>query len=383
MRTRFVCQNPRRWRGFCFVLVLGAVNVAVAQPYRPASDAELLAELPARSAPGPQLRARDAALAARAAQVFIERGRRSGDPRDYGYAQGLLQPWWADADAPDAVLLLRATLRQHRHAFDAALADLDRLLARTPDHAQGLLTRATLHRVRGALDASLQDCDRLQAVAPGFASDMCRLAVQAQRDPGAALTEFDRLNTVAVTQTDELAAWLQAERGAAAERVGDAVRAEAAYRAGLARAPWDVGLRTALADLLIDGGRASEALVLLAEAPAEDDALRLRELLAVRASDTSRALALTDALAAAYASTRARGDTPHLREEAMFELKVRNDPQQALALAQANWVDQRELADARLLLAAARAADDRDTVIALQAWCARERVRDGWLEQRW
>lgn len=374
-------QNPRRRRGFWSVALFVA-GAAVAAPYRPADDAEVLAHLPPRNAPLPA-RSADAALAARAAQVLIERGRRSGDLRNYGYAQGLLQPWWADADAPDAVLLLRATLRQHRHAFDAALADLDRLLTRTPDHVQGLLTRATLHRVRGALDASLRDCARLQAVAPGFAAQLCQLAVQAQRDPGAALTELDRLDAAAAAQTAELAAWLHSERGAAAERLGDAVRAEAAYRAGLARAPWDVGLRVALADLLIDGERASDALILLAEAPATDDALRLRELLAVRASDASRATALTDALATAYASTRARGDTPHLREEAMFELKLRDDPQQALALAQANWVDQRELADARLLLAAARAAGDHDTLIALQAWCARERVRDRWLEQRW
>src|SRR5690606_23291743 len=128
-------------------------------------DEERLAELPARTAPAPLPRGRDAALAARAAQLFIERGRRSGDPRDYGYAEGLLRPWWSDPAAPDAVLLLRATLRQHRHEFDPALADLDRLIERNPLDAQALLTRATLHRVRGALDRSLQDCEAVQRAA--------------------------------------------------------------------------------------------------------------------------------------------------------------------------------------------------------------------------
>jgi hypothetical protein len=375
-------QNPRSRRGFCFVLLMLCCATAAAQAYRPDRDDEVLAELPARTAPAALVRARDAALAARAAQVFIERGRRSGDPRDHGYAQGLLQPWWSTPDAPDAVLLLRATLRQHRHEFDAALTDLDRFLARSPGNAQALLTRATLHRVRGALDRSLQDCDQLQVAAPGVAAGLCRLAVEAQRDPATALAALERLDAAMQAQPDEVLAWYHAELGAAAERLGDSDRAEGAYRAGLVRAPWDAALRAALADLLIAQNRAHEVLPLIEAAPASEP-LRLRELLARRAIGNARGEALADSLAEAYDATRRRGDTPHLRDEAMFELYGRGDAARALTLAQANWRDQRELADARLLLAAALAVGEREVVEELRSWCARERVRDVWLERRW
>ncbi|WP_091532209.1 hypothetical protein [Fontimonas thermophila] len=361
-------------------LVAGSAHAA---PYRPANDDEILERLPPRAAPAPRAAVPDAALAARAARVFIERARRSDDPRDYGYAQGLLQPWWSAPDAPDEILLLRATLQQHQHAFDAALADLDRVLERSPDKAQAWLTRATIHRVRGALDAAAADCERLRTVAPGVVAELCRLAAAAPRDPQGAGAALDALAAAAATQPDPIYAWYQAERAAAAQRRGDLAAAEAAFTAGLARAPWDIGLRAAYADLLLDSGRAAAAAALL-DGAAASDTLRLRALLADRAlGNEARAAELTAALADAYAALRRRGDAPHLREEALFELKVRADAARALTLAQANWRDQRELADARLLLAAAQAAGDARAIAGLRDWCAANGVRDAWLETRW
>jgi hypothetical protein len=374
-------RNPRRWRGFWLVALLAA-GAAAAAPYRPTDDAEVLARLPPRVAPVPAGVA-DASLAARAAQVYIERGRRSDDPRDYGYAQGLLQPWWTAADAPDAILVLRATLRQHQHDFDAALADLDRVLARSPGHAQARLTRATIHRVRGDLDASLQDCVQMAAVAPGFAAILCRLAVVAQRQPDVAAAELDALAPASARQPQALYAWYQAERAAAALRRGDNLTAETALRDGLARAGWDLGLRTTLADLLLDQQRAAEVPALLADA-ADSDALRLRLLLAQRAlGQTEPAAALAATLVEAHAALQRRGDPPHRREQALMALHVDGDAVRALELARANWRDQRELADARLLLAAALAAADAGAIAGLRAWCAQLGVRDAWLEARW
>jgi hypothetical protein len=49
----------------------------------------------------------------------------------------------------------------------------------------------------------------------------------------------------------------------------------------------------------------------------------------------------------------ARGDRIHLREEARFRLELGGDACAALALASEDWQVQRELADARVLLATA------------------------------
>ncbi len=383
--------GPRATRGFWFVVLALLTGTAEAAPYRPTSDAEVLERLPARSAPlASSAQPLDAALAVRAARVFIERGRRSDDPRDYGYAQGLLRPWWTAPDAPDDVLLLRATLRQHRHEFDAALADIDRVLARNPGAAQAWLTRATIHRVRGNLDASRQDCQQLTEVAPGIAGVLCRLAVVVQREPRAALAELEALAPRVAREVEAMVGWYLAERSAAAERAGDAAAAEAAFLEGRERVPGDIGLRAAHADFLLNQGRANDALVLLADAP-PSDSLLLRELIALSVIDdahgpaqaAARREALTDALSSSYEAVRRRGDAPHLREEGLFALHVQGDAIRALDLAQQNWRDQRELADARLLLAAALAAGDRDTTAALRTWCEQAGVRDVWLETRW
>jgi hypothetical protein len=54
------------------------------------------------------------------AQGYLELGRVSGDPRYAGYAEAALAPWWHLDQPPQEVLVLRATLRQRMHLFDAA-----------------------------------------------------------------------------------------------------------------------------------------------------------------------------------------------------------------------------------------------------------------------
>jgi hypothetical protein len=68
---------------------------------------------------------------------------------------------WPDANAaPDDVLLLRATLEQYLHEFDAAVAHLRLLLARpgSERQSQAWLTLATVLRVQGRYAESDAAC---------------------------------------------------------------------------------------------------------------------------------------------------------------------------------------------------------------------------------
>ena len=60
-------------------------------------------------------------LALQAAHDALARGRLRGDPRELGVAQAALAPWWSRADAPPEVRLVRATVLQSQHEFQAAL----------------------------------------------------------------------------------------------------------------------------------------------------------------------------------------------------------------------------------------------------------------------
>ena len=125
----------------CLLLLILSAGYAgaVAAPFVPAADAEVLEQLPA-NASDPRAREllalrrawraqpQDLATALRLATRYQDEVAATGDPRYMGYAQAALQPWWALPDPPVAVRVLRAMLRQFDHQFDAALADLGRAL---------------------------------------------------------------------------------------------------------------------------------------------------------------------------------------------------------------------------------------------------------------
>ena len=112
----------------------------------------------------------------------------SSDLRELGAAQAALAPWWSQADAPAQAVLLRARVRQAQHDFDAALADLHRLLGRAglapDDRAQALLDAAALHQLRADLPQARALCEQLRTLAPLQASaclaELDSLAGQAQ-----------------------------------------------------------------------------------------------------------------------------------------------------------------------------------------------------------
>ncbi|MBA4284287.1 MAG: hypothetical protein C0434_01990 [Xanthomonadaceae bacterium] len=316
------------------------------------------------------------------ARKAIEQGRAEADPRYHGRAESALAPWLALADPPPAVRLLRATLRQQRHDFTGALADLDALIARHPDDQQARLTRATVLMVQGRPDAALADCDALLATRSLLlAAAVCVTSVRSLDGHAAAAAQ------ALAAAIDESAAAPASERiwalTALAEmqaRRGERRRAEAAFGDALAALDASSGhdpyLLTAWADFLLANGRAGEALAITRDQTRIDNLL-LRHALAQSALGDP---ALADSIAqldARFAEAGLRGESAvHLREEALYRLRLTREPARALELATRNWQSQREPADARLLLEAAAAA--RQPVAARPAldWIASTGIED-------
>jgi hypothetical protein len=308
----------------------------------------------------------DRAAAVRLARLDLATARERADPRYLGRAEGELGPWWNLADPPDDVRLLRATIRQSRHEFEPALADLDRLVALTPEAPQAWLTRASVLTVRARYAEALASCDALADRAPPFVRAACRAPALGVTGH---LTEAAEALAAVVGQARSLAeaTWARAVLADLARWSGDARGAEALLRATLALAPNDGQTRAALADLLLDEGRGAEIAALVAGRE-EDDGLLLRKALAaVNATPPSRNDAVR-AMTARFAASRLRGDRVHLREEARFALATERDPARALALARENWKVQREPDDARVLLEAALAAGDAQAAAPALAW---------------
>ena len=297
---------------------------AQAAPYTPATDNELVQRLPARwDADARRQRAalardpQQLPLALATARAAIDRARLAGDPRDLGLAQAALAPWWSLATPPPSVLLLRATVRQSQHQFDAALADLDQLLARPdaplPVLAQAGLTRVTVLQVTGRLAAAAEACDAL--LAPRFQPLGASLSIPAR----ACAAELRSLRGEPVRAAAELAAlakqapgdrWLALLRAELAERLGDHPAAEQRFREATGDDA-DVYTLAARADWLLERGRDREALALLPARDDDADALRLRRAIALHRLHDPQAAVLTADLLARFAAARERGETGH------------------------------------------------------------------------
>ena len=369
------------------LILLGIAGLSIAKPFIPASDKQILERLPYRAGDPAQRELRklnetlraspnDAALAADVARRYIEQGRATSDPRFFGYARAALGIWWNDADAPTEILVLRATLHQNQHRFDLALADLNRVLSRDPRQGQARLTKAVVLQVRGEFDGAARECRALASIAEPIVTATCAAAVQSLNgDLKAAYGRLSLTSKQFADQSPALRGWVLSYLADMAARLGDGKAAQQYFVEALNAEPDDPFLLAAYADLLLDQHRAKEAAALL-KGRERADGLLLRLALAQRAAGDAAWTTSRDALAARFAAAQLRKDRVHLREEARFTLHLLDQPAAALELAIENWAIQKEPADARLVLDAARAAKQPQMAKDVSTWLAMGRLQD-------
>ena len=380
--------GQRRWRWLLGLLLSFTGPALATTPFVPADPGQVLEQLPL-AVSDPQvrelreLRQRAAArpddleLALHVARRNLEIGRAEADPRYYGYAQAALEPWWNRDPPPPQALLLRAVLRQNRHDFDGALADLRQVLAARPRDAQAWLTQAVIQQVRGEPAEALRGCLALRRLADGLLFSACASGALARNGQAEhAYASLRRALEEAVGAAVEDRLWALTVLAEIAEQRGDGTAAETHFRAALNLGRRDVYLLGAYADFLLDQNRPAEARALL-ENERRADALLLRLTLAQQRLDDPAWRRHAALLQDRFAAARERGDDTHAAAEARLLLALGQPPGRALELAQANWArGQREPRDARLLLEAALAANKPDAAREVLEWMARVRLED-------
>lgn len=374
--------------GLIFGFALSATSVPShsATLITPAQDqevVEVLRERPldAQERQWRQLRAqaraepRNLNLAVQVASQALSRARRDGDPRWLGQAEAALAPWWKLPQPPAAVRLLRAVILQTTHRFDAALQDLQALTSQDPGNVQAWLTLATVRQVTGRYDEAEAACQGLAQAGARWHAQACSADLSSLRGEGArASAELTRLATSA---PPGLTSWLNLVRAELAERMGQSELASRLYQQALLQGddPYTLG---AHADFLLDRGQPQEVVQRL-KGQERNDALLLRLAEAQAATgDRAGTQRSVQTLRARFEAGRERGDRVHLREEARFTLRLLNRPKLALQLAQENWAVQKEPADARIYLEAAKAAGQPDAADPVRSF-AREA---GWSDAR-
>jgi Tfp pilus assembly protein PilF len=367
----------------CFqtlIALFASCAALMAEPFRPATDAEILERLPNDFVRPRKTPAAGKTLeqATHEAEHYIRIYQSQLDPRYLGYAQASLRPWWDTDQAPGATILARASIKQSLHHFDSALKDIDIVLGRDPRNAHGWLLRTTLLQVRGRYTEASQSAARLAMVAPRHIAmtSIANLAGLTGRGREGLALLREILADPQLPSEHHL--WALTVAAEIAERIDDPVAAEAFFKDALALDRSHTYTLATFADFLIDQRRPKEAFELVRERR-ETDGLLLRRALALKQIDpTSREFAADRTeLKERFASARRRGDSAHAREEARALLTLENDIQSALRLAIENWESQREPADFRILLQVAVAAKDSATIQKARAWLNETHLQDG------
>jgi tetratricopeptide (TPR) repeat protein len=384
MRSRRSCSRVRATRGAlraaCLLLAAAGswAGAAGAAPWRPADETTVLLEVPARGANRAlESAARDFRAhpddVRRAAQLVGEQlaaGRRLADPRYFGQAEAVLEPFRARADRPPVIDLDWADILQHRHDYDDARRVLDALLTTNPALMQARLMRAQMNLAQGRLADARHDCTALLRSGPvGSACLAQAIAMAGDLERGYALLVRDADTTGA---DPAVRSWILTALADLATRRGDPAATGWLERA-VAADPDDQYARLALADAAIDRGDLAAATWVVEAGPRSDAALLRLAVIAARTGGENRPGL---ELAARFAEAEARGETVHLRDLARYRLQVVGDVHGAVDAARANFRRQKEPWDARILLEAARAARDRGALQDFRAWQAATHYED-------
>ena len=385
-------HRPHFWFSLFSALCAAAAAPAIqAAPYTPAADSVVVETVPARAL-DPAAREMQALRQAwRANPQDLDKATRlawryqaevaaTGDPRYMGYIQAALQPWWVLPEPPIDVRVLRAVVLQFDHRFEPALADLQAALAAEPDNTAAAAWQLAIRMVLADYAGARSSCEQMAGGVSPLVGAACRAQVDAatgKAGPAAAALRAALLREPGADAGERL--WSLTRLAEIEERRGDAAAAEAAFEQALALGQDDVYLMAAHADFLLDRGRATDVLQRLKDR-GRADVLLLRLALAAKVSGDAKAPEYARELQARFDAARLRGDTSHRKEEARFVLAVLgNTPLSmalALRLARENWAEQREAADARLLLEAALAARDRSAAAPVLKWLDDNRFED-------
>jgi tetratricopeptide (TPR) repeat protein len=315
-------------------------------------------------------------IALTVASGYADLGRATGDPRFLGYAQAALAPWWGLEQPPREVLLLRAFVLQTTHRFDAALADLTKVLNIDPRNAQARLMRATVLQVEGFYEGAREECNALRGLTTELVWTVCLTSVNGAT--GRLRESYELLRTAIDRFGDaqpEIRDWALTGLAEMAARAGLKNEADGYFRRALAVDPADAYVLAAYADFLLDTGRSQEAAALVKDRTRADPLL-LRYALALQAQQSPELPARLAELRDRFAASRLRGDKVHLREEARFSLHLLGEPQAALRLAIENWQVQKEPADLRILVESALAAHDAAQLGVATEWLGGSGMED-------
>jgi tetratricopeptide (TPR) repeat protein len=370
------------------LFVLASLGIqALAAPFTPKSDAEVVQKLPS-SAADPSVRRVDSMrkqLASRPADVAlrIEIARRyfdlamaQGDPRYVGYASATIAPINKGAINNAKYWLVLGLIQQYSHDFNGALQSLEKASEVDPKSPESVSWRAAIHMVQANYPRALAECTRLVPLTPPIHALGCTAYVQAST--GSLQPAYEMLTKefgLVEGMTPEFSLWVRTRLAEMATRLRKFDEAQHHYLEARKLGVTDQFLLAAYADFLIQQNRPYEAMTLLADWE-RSDVLLLRLALAGKATGETKATTWAADLRERFKAAAMRGDSLHEQEAARFELDIEGNAGAALAYATKNYQSQKEPRDAEILMRAALAANNVKAAQPALDWLRNSRYED-------
>ena len=371
-----------------FLLGLFSYSPALAEPFTPKDDSFVIENLPVVSLPGRggeksigQLRkesekidgVKNPLATFRFVKENIELSRSSGDPRYLGIAERAIDPLFQMNPPPSEAFVLRGVLRQSNHDFEGSLIDLDVALKSRPDDTQSLLSKASILTVLGRFADAEKTCRDL--VNAESTVQLCCSALPRALTGSAPIVTEELWQAIAeLPASSPYLSWTLSLRGEVEEIDGKLSDAEESYRLALKIAPTDLYTKSSLADLLLRQDKPEIVISLLSGTLSDN--LLLRRTIAEKLTHDPNFESSKQFLLRQIEVSDRRGDKVHLREQAIFYLKVMEEPLVALDRARLNWGIQKESIDAQIFLESAKAAGSVVDTAAVKAWMRSSSVSD-------
>lgn len=303
------------------------------------------------------------------ADTYIKLARETDEPRYYGLAETLVKPWW-DVRNNTQFNLLKAILLQFNHKFEESNQILTYVISQNPRNASALLLRANNLMANGAYKSALEDCYALTLISSPSVSAACVVAIKGLQLDSSQINVL--LNNVFLM--------MQREKGlnkASQQWIASILfelsllhkqyqLLDAAYEYAHNAHIIDEKLRVLYSYSLIQRGMRENINSVLTEKEKGIEA-RILHLLALK---NSKQLQFQQERKEVEARLRreSRRSGLHLRQLAMFELYINNNPRKAFLHAKKNWKIQQSISDAMLLFQCAAPLGEIKALDELKSW---------------
>ncbi len=307
-------------------------------------------------------------------QNTIERGKLNTEPRYIGLVSSYVDSYLQTQPTNVEFKILKATLLQHDHQFDAAITLLNNVISDTPTATNARLLRASVLQVQAKYHAAQQDCYSLL----GVTSHLVTLACIAQINglTKNTLQNYNTLYTIIKQSSQNPLAelsWSYDILAQLALQLGKTNLAQQHLLDGLKLAPNNIPLLNRYADLLISQKKFNKVFKLL-ENKNNDFTVLLR--LAIAEKNSSSNTNYKQQFLNRLHKMLATRDVTHQREIAAFYLFVTQDKSKALISAKQNWMVQKELYDAQLLVLCAISNKDKNSAKPVLDWYKHNAITD-------